>query len=53
MQMTANEAEVNAALTMLAGESPDSAHTESVSAVAGHGHGEDEGAHSPKSVRHK
>jgi hypothetical protein len=38
---------------MLVGESSDSARTESVSAAAGHSHGEDEGAHNPGSVRRK
>jgi hypothetical protein len=53
MQMTVDEAEVNAVLSMLASESIDSACTEWVSATAGHGLGEDEGVYSPGSVRRK
>jgi hypothetical protein len=53
MQTTADEAEVNAVLSMLAGELSDSARTESVSTAAGHVLDEDEGTHSPRSVRHK
>jgi hypothetical protein len=53
IQTTANEAEANDVLSMLVGESSDSARTESVSAAAGHSHGEDEGAHNPGSVRRK
>jgi hypothetical protein len=40
-------------LSMLVGESFDSAHSESASAAAGHVLGEDEGAYSPGSVHHK
>jgi hypothetical protein len=39
--------------SMLAGESSDSVHTESASVAAGHALGEDEGVHSPGSVRRK
>jgi hypothetical protein len=53
MQATANEAEVNDVLIILAGESSDSTRTKLASAAAGHVLGEDEGAHSPGSVRRK
>jgi hypothetical protein len=53
MPTTADEAEVNAVLSMLAGELSDSAHTESVTIATGHGIGEDEGVQSPGSVHHK
>jgi hypothetical protein len=53
MQATADEAEVNAVLSMLAGELSDSTRTESVSAATRHGLSEDEGAHNPGSVRRK
>jgi hypothetical protein len=53
MLTSADEAEVNIFLSMLAGESSDSAHTESMIVAIGHGLGEDEGVHSPGSVRHK
>jgi hypothetical protein len=53
MQMTADEAKGNVVLSMLAGESSDSTRIELASAVAGHVLGEDEGAHSPGSVRRK
>jgi hypothetical protein len=47
MQATANEAEVNAVLSMLAGELSKSTHTESASAAAGCAIGGDEKACSP------
>ena len=53
MPKTADEAEVNAVLSMLAGESSDSARTESVTAATGHGLGEDEGVQSLGSVCRK
>jgi hypothetical protein len=53
MQTIASEAKVNSVLSMLAGESSDSVHTESVSAATGHGFGEDEGVHSLGSARRK
>jgi hypothetical protein len=53
MQTTADEDEVNAVLSMMAGESCDSARTESVTAVTGHVLGEDKGIQSPRSVRRK
>jgi hypothetical protein len=53
MPTTADETEVNDVLCMLAGESPDSTHTESVTVATGHGLGEDEGVQSPESVRRK
>jgi hypothetical protein len=53
MPTTADEAEVNTVLSMLAGESSDSTRTESVTTTAGHGSGEDEGVQSPGSVRRK
>jgi hypothetical protein len=53
MQTTADEAKVNVVLIMLAGESSDSARTESTSTAAGHVLGEDEGAPSPRTVRCK
>jgi hypothetical protein len=43
-------AEVNAVLSMLAGESSDSTRTESVTIATSHGLGEDEGVQSPGSV---
>jgi hypothetical protein len=43
MPTTADEVEVNVVLSMLAGESSDSAHTELVTTIAGHGPCEDEG----------
>jgi hypothetical protein len=43
MKTTADDAEVNVVLSMLAGESSDFARTESVTAATRHGLGEDEG----------
>ena len=51
MKTTTDEAEVNAILSMLVGESSDSACTKSASVAAGHVLGKDEGTHSPGSVR--
>jgi hypothetical protein len=53
MPTTADEAEVNAILSMLTGESSDSARTESVTVATRYGLGEDEGVQSPGSVRRK
>jgi hypothetical protein len=53
MQMTTDEAEIKVVLSMLAGESSKSAHTELTSAAAGRVFGEDEGAGCPEGVRHK
>jgi hypothetical protein len=53
MLTSANEAEVNAVLSMLAGESSDSAGTESMTVATGHGLSEDEGVQSPRSVHRK
>jgi hypothetical protein len=53
MQATADEAEVNTVLSMLAGESSESARIESASAVAGRAFGEDEGACTPGGSCHK
>jgi hypothetical protein len=53
MQTTADEVEVNVVLSILAGESSDSARTESASATVGHVLDEDEGAQSPRSVHRK
>jgi hypothetical protein len=53
MPTSVDEAEVNAILSMLAGEMSDTAHTESMTVATGHGLGEDEGVRSPGSVRHK
>jgi hypothetical protein len=53
MQTIADEAEVNVVLSMLVAESSSSTHTESASAAARHVLGEDEGAHSPRTVRRK
>ena len=53
MQTTTDDAEVNVVLSMLAGESSDSARTESVSAATRHGLGKDEGVQSPRSVHCK
>jgi hypothetical protein len=53
MPTTADEAEVNALLSMLAGESSDSARTESVIVATGHGLSEDERVQSPRSVHRK
>jgi hypothetical protein len=53
MPRTVDEAEVNAILNMLAGESSESARTESVSTATGRVFGDDEGACSPKVARHK
>jgi hypothetical protein len=50
MQVIANEAEVNVVLSMLVGESSESAHTELVRAATGRAFGEDEGACSPSGV---
>jgi hypothetical protein len=50
MQAIANEAEVNDVLSMLDGESSESAHTESASAATGRAFGEDEGACNPDGV---
>jgi hypothetical protein len=43
MSTTADEAEMNVVLSMLAGELFDSARTESVTVATGHGLGENEG----------
>jgi hypothetical protein len=53
MQETTDEAEVNAVLSMLAGESSESARTESTSAAAGRAFSGDEGACSPGGARRK
>jgi hypothetical protein len=53
MQAIANEAEVNDVLSMLAGESSESAHAESASAAIRHAFGGDEGACSPDGVCRK
>jgi hypothetical protein len=53
MPTIADEAEVNDVLSMLAGESSDSACTKSVTVATGHGLGADEGVQSPGSVRRK
>jgi hypothetical protein len=53
MPTTADEAEVNDVLSMLAGESFNSTRTESVTAAIGYGLGEDEGVRSPRSVCRK
>jgi|UniRef100_A0A804LZ13 hypothetical protein len=53
MQATADEAEMNAVLRMLAGKSSKSAHTESASVAAGRAFGGDEGACSPGGARRK
>jgi hypothetical protein len=53
MKTTTDEAEVNAILSMLVGESSDSACTKSASVAAGHVLGKDEGTHSPRSVHRK
>jgi hypothetical protein len=53
MQATADEAEMNVVLSMLASESSESAHTESASVAAGRAFGEDEGACSPGGARQK
>jgi hypothetical protein len=44
MQMTADEAETNVVLSMLVGESSESARTKSASAAAGRALSKDEGA---------
>jgi hypothetical protein len=53
MPTSADEAEVKAVLSMLAGESCESARTESMAVAIGRNHGEDEGVQNPKSVRRK
>jgi hypothetical protein len=53
MQTTADEAEVKVVLNMLADESYESAHTESVSVAAGRVFDEDEVACSPRGARCK
>jgi hypothetical protein len=52
-QAIADEAEVNAVLSMLDGESSESTCTRSTSIAAGHAFSEDEGACSPGSVHRK
>jgi hypothetical protein len=53
MQETTDEAEVNVVLSMLAGESSESACTESASAAAGRAFDGDEGVCSPRGACHK
>jgi hypothetical protein len=53
MQATADEAEMNAVLSMLAGESSESSHTELASVVVGHAFSGDEGACSPGGAHRK
>jgi hypothetical protein len=53
MQATADEAEVNVVLSMLAGESSEFARTELASAAAGCAFNGDEGACSPRGARRK
>ena len=53
MSTSVDEAEVNAFLSMLAGESSDCARTESMTVAIGQDLGEDEGVQSPESVRRK
>jgi hypothetical protein len=53
MPTSADEAEVNTVLSMLAGEPSDSARTESMNVAIGQELGEDEGVQSPESVRRK
>jgi hypothetical protein len=53
MQAIANEAKVNVVLSMLAGESFESIHTESASAATGRAFDRDEGACSPGGVHCK
>jgi hypothetical protein len=53
MPTSANEAKVNTVLSLLAGESFDSARTKSMTVAIRHGLSEDEGVHSPVSVHRK
>jgi hypothetical protein len=53
MQTSTDEAEMNAVLIMVAGESSDSTRTESTTATIGQNLGEDKEIQKPKGARHK